>query len=149
MCGLSQARLCEEDQGAWLKDHPFGFVARPCKNANGKAGTIREGGLYKLRMIFEDDYPCAPPKCQFMPPLFHPNIYSSGTVCLSLLDEAKDWRPSMTIRQILLGTQELLNEPNVNDPAQAEAYNIYTRNLQEYKKRVRAQARAMKPGNSQ
>ena len=27
--------------------------------------------------------------------------------------------------QILLGIQELLNEPNIKDPAQAEAYTIY------------------------
>lgn len=27
--------------------------------------------------------------------------------------------------QILLGIQELLNEPNIQDPAQAEAYTIY------------------------
>lgn len=29
------------------------------------------------------------------------------------------------ILQILLGIQELLNEPNIQDPAQAEAYTIY------------------------
>ena len=29
------------------------------------------------------------------------------------------------ILQILLGIQELLNEPNIKDPAQAEAYTIY------------------------
>ena len=28
-------------------------------------------------------------------------------------------------KQILLGIQELLNEPNIKDPAQAEAYTIY------------------------
>jgi ubiquitin-conjugating enzyme E2 I len=49
----------------------------------------------------------------------------SGTVCLSLLDEEKDWRPAITIKQILLGIQDLLNEPNIKDPAQAEAYTIY------------------------
>jgi len=27
--------------------------------------------------------------------------------------------------KILLGIQELLNEPNIKDPAQAEAYTIY------------------------
>lgn len=84
-----------------------------------------EGGLYKLRMIFKDDYPSTPPKCKFEPPLFHPNVYPSGTVCLSLLDEEKDWRPAITIKQILLGIQDLLNEPNIKDPAQAEAYTIY------------------------
>lgn len=32
---------------------------------------------------------------------------------------------SFYIFQILLGIQELLNEPNIQDPAQAEAYTIY------------------------
>ena len=27
--------------------------------------TPWEGGLYKLRMIFKDDYPTSPPKCKF------------------------------------------------------------------------------------
>lgn len=39
-----------------------------------------------------------PGKCE--PPLFHPNVYPSGTVCLSLLDEEKDWRPAVTIKQV-------------------------------------------------
>lgn len=89
------------------------------------AQTIWEGGLYKIRMLFKDDYPTTPPKCKFEPPLFHPNVYPSGTVCLSLLDEQKDWRPAITIKQLLLGIQDLLNEPNIKDPAQAEAYTIY------------------------
>ncbi|CAF1580367.1 unnamed protein product, partial [Didymodactylos carnosus] len=52
------------------------------------------------------------------------NVYPSGTVCLSLLDEEKGncfGLPAITIKQILLGIQELLNEPNCKDPAQAEA----------------------------
>lgn len=40
--------------------------------------TPWEGGSYKLRMIFKDDYPATPPKCKFEPPLFHPNVYPSG-----------------------------------------------------------------------
>jgi ubiquitin-conjugating enzyme E2 I len=51
-------------------------------------------------MIFKEDYPSSPPKCKFEPPLFHPNVYPSGTVCLSLLDEDKDWRPAITIKQV-------------------------------------------------
>lgn len=37
---------------------------------------------------------------KFDPPLFHPNVYPSGTVCLSLLDEDKDWRPTVSIKQV-------------------------------------------------
>ena len=59
-----------------------------------------EGGMYKLLMEFSEDYPNKPPKCKFQPVLFHPNIYPSGTVCLSILNEDEDWRPSLTIPQV-------------------------------------------------
>ena len=64
-------------------------------------------------------------------------------MCLSILDEEKDWRPAITVKQILLGIQDLLNDPNVKDPAQAEAYTAFCQNRADYEKRVRAQARAM------
>jgi len=155
MSGIAIARLAEERK-AWRKDHPFGFIARPTKNPDGtlnlmnwecaipgRKSTPWDGGLYRLRMIFKDDYPSTPPKCKFEPPLFHPNVYPSGTVCLSLLDDEKDWRPAITIKQILTGIQELLNDPNIKDPAQAEAYTIFCQNRLEYEKRVRAQAKSM------
>jgi ubiquitin-conjugating enzyme E2 I len=104
-------------------------------------------------MTFREDFPATPPKCRFNPPLFHPNVYPSGTVCLSLLDENKDWRPTITIKQLLIGIQDLLDNPNPEDPAQAEAYQTYIQNRfvftifidilyfsEEYKKRVRKQA---------
>uniref|UniRef100_A0A8D2HSZ1 UBC core domain-containing protein n=1 Tax=Urocitellus parryii TaxID=9999 RepID=A0A8D2HSZ1_UROPR len=99
----------------------------------------------KLRVASQSDsfLPLHPGK--FEPPLFHPNVYPSGTVCLSILEEDKDWRPAITIKQILLGIQELLNEPNIQDPAQAEAYTIYCQNRVEYEKRVRAQAKKFAP----
>ncbi len=31
-------------------------------------------------------------------PLFHPNIYPSGNVCLSILNEEEDWKPCITIK---------------------------------------------------
>ena len=155
MSGIAQARLSEERK-SWRKDHPFGFIARPMKNQDGtmnlmlweygipgKKGTPWEGGMYRGQMIFKEDFPSTPPKVKFVPPLFHPNVYPSGTVCLSLLDEEKDWRPAITVKQLLLGIQDLLNDPNIKDPAQAEAYTCYCQNRAEYEKRVRAQARVM------
>uniref|UniRef100_A0A914Z045 SUMO-conjugating enzyme UBC9 n=1 Tax=Panagrolaimus superbus TaxID=310955 RepID=A0A914Z045_9BILA len=149
MSGIATGRLAEERK-AWRKDHPFGFIAKPGKNPDGTLNlftwdcaipdTMWEGGLYRLKMLFKDDFPSTPPKCRFEPPLFHPNVYPSGTVCLSLLDENKDWKPSISIKQLLIGIQELLNNPNPDDPAQAEAYQIYIQNKSEYEKRVRRQA---------
>lgn len=53
--------------------------------------TPWEGGLYKLRMLFKDDYPSSPPKCKFEPfqhkhSLFTTNLFSVvvQVVCVDL-----------------------------------------------------------------
>ncbi|KXZ42757.1 hypothetical protein GPECTOR_120g424 [Gonium pectorale] len=73
-------------------------------------------------MEFTEDYPTKPPKCRFPAGFFHPNIYPSGTVCLSILNE------------------ELLDTPNPNSPAQSDAFVIFTQQKAEYCKRVKRQA---------
>ena len=101
------------------------------------------------------EYPTKPPKCmhsrpstsvrysnlnftgKFVPPLFHPNVYPSGTVCLSILNEEEGWRPAITVKQILLGIQMLLDEANPESPAQADAYNLYKKDRAAYEKKVR------------
>ncbi len=57
------------------------------------------------RLDFVEGYPAKPPKAKFPPGFFHPNIYPSGTVCLSILNEDEAWKPSITVKQILLGIQ--------------------------------------------
>ena len=109
----------------------------------GKDGTDWAGGVHKVDMHFSNDFPSKPPKCKFVPPLFHPNIYPSGTICLSILnDEPPEgtWRPAITVKQILLGVHDLLDNPNPNSPAQREAYEIFQTDKAEYRKRVRQQA---------
>ncbi|PRP87022.1 hypothetical protein PROFUN_05004 [Planoprotostelium fungivorum] len=152
MSGIAKGRLTEERK-AWRKDHPHAFYARPQTNADnstnlmvwecgipGKPGNNWTGGLYPLVMEFSEDYPSKPPKCKFPANFFHPNVYPSGTVCLSILNEEEDWKPSITVKQILLGIQDLLDTPNPNSPAQADAYTLFVTNKTEYTRRVKAQA---------
>eukprot|EP01035_Chromulina_nebulosa_P018406 gene18406-24108_t len=106
----------------------------------GVEGTDWANGLYKMTMEFPEDYPSKPPLCKFVPPLFHPNIYPSGTVCLSLLKEEEGWRPAINIKQLLIAIQDLLTHPNPNSPAQREAYELYTKDRNEYNRRVKQQA---------
>ena len=82
---------------------------------------------------------------KFVPPLFHPNVYPSGTICLSILNEEEGWRPAITLKQVLMGIQDLLDEPNPNSPAQSEAYNLFMSDKAEYKRRVRAEASKNSP----
>jgi len=45
---------------------------------------------------------------------------------LSILNEEEAWKPGITIKQILLGVQDLLDSPNPLSPAQEDAYRIFT-----------------------
>ncbi|KAI9801352.1 MAG: SUMO conjugating enzyme Hus5 [Sarcosagium campestre] len=138
---LCQNRLMEERK-QWRREHPFGFFAKPQRTSQGildlkkwecgipgKDKTLWEGGLFKLDVIFPDG--------KFTPPLFHPNVYPSGTVCLSILNEEEGWKPAITIKQILLGIQDLLDDPNPESPAQAEAYNLFKKDRAGYERRIK------------
>lgn len=156
MAGIARGRL-QEERKQWRLDHPLCFYARPCKENGvvdmmkwdcgipGKPNTNWAGGIYKLVLEFSEDYPSRPPKCRFTPPLFHPNVYPSGTVCLSILDADKGWRPSITVKQILLGIQDLLDTPNALDPANGEAYDLYMKSRAQYNNRIKQIAAANIP----
>ena len=140
-----------QERKSWRMDHPSGFVARPETNDKGVVNLMRwrceipgpkdsvwERGVFKLFMEFPRDYPLKPPRCYFKPVLPHPNIYPSGTVCLSILNEEEDWKPSLTIKNILLGIQKMLKEePNLISPAQLEATKLYKKDKEKYQKNAR------------
>lgn len=84
-----------------------------------------EPAVYPLTMKFSEDYPSKPPQCTFPPGFYHPNIYPSGNVCLSILNEDKDWRAAITLKSVLISIQELLQYPNAADPAQQEAFQQF------------------------
>ena len=44
----------------------------------------------------------------------------------SILNTEYDWKPSITVKQILLGIQDLLDNANCDDPAQRDPYQLYT-----------------------
>mmetsp|Transcript_2802 Transcript_2802/g.8532 ORF Transcript_2802/g.8532 Transcript_2802/m.8532 type:complete len:158 (+) Transcript_2802:130-603(+) len=156
MSGIATGRL-QQERRDWRQDHPHGFHAKPMNVGGqinlmkwdcgipGKPNTSFEGGLFRLEIDFSEDYPSRPPRCKFKPPLFHPNVYPSGTVCLSILDAEKGWRPAITIKQILVGIQDLLDSPNLSDPANADAYTLYTKSKEAYERKIRQIAAANPP----
>ncbi|KFD53189.1 hypothetical protein M513_05899 [Trichuris suis] len=62
----------------------------------GPSDSPWEGGLYKIRVEFPENYPAAPTICTVDPPLFHPNVFPNGKVCLSIL-HPEGWNPSFGI----------------------------------------------------
>ena len=103
-------------------------------------------------MTFTADYPNYPPRVAFKKiggkPLFHPNVYEDGGVCLDLINppgsthgygEGGTWTAALSIKAVLLALQTFLDEPNVRSPAQQEAYLAYRDNKPRYEQRVKQQ----------
>lgn len=84
----------------------------------------RAGGVYNVLITFPESYPKRPPKVLFTPVIQHPNVYSSGDVCLSILDSS-GWKPSLSVKQVLLGLQELLDNPNPQSPANTVSNKVF------------------------
>lgn len=150
---LCKTRL-QEERKQWRKDHPFGFYARPRKTADGtldltrwdagipgKPNSLWAEATYPVSITFSEEYPSKPPKVMFPAGFWHPNVYPSGTVCLSILNESQDWRPAITLKQIVLGIQELLTNPNPDSPAQEPAWKAFSKDRATYEKKVKEQAK--------
>lgn len=96
----------------------------------GPEETIFEGGLFTLVLLFDESYPLNPPSVKFVSRMFHPNIYKNGDLCLDILKSK--WSPTYDVLAVLLSVQSLLNDPNVNSPANLEAADMFTIDLKEY-----------------
>ena len=162
--GTARGRL-QEERKAWRRDHPPGLVAKPLTRPDGtqdvlnwlvempgKEGTMWEGARIPMTMQFLEAYPTQPPICTFKPigstcePLFHPNVGPSGVISgLPLLDAAKAWKASLSIKQILLGIQAMLHDPSI-DPSNAagpaqdgEPHRAFKNDRKRYEEKVKEQ----------
>lgn len=116
----------------------------------GPPDTLYEGGILKTRLSFPPEYPLQPPKMRFITPMWHPNIYPNGDVCISILhapgedqygyeDASERWLPVHTVETILISVISLLSSdtPNTDSPANVDAAKEIRNDLAAYKKKVR------------
>ena len=91
-------------------------------------------GIFKLSLDFEESYPSTPPKIKFVTPMYHPNVYKSGAICLDILKN--NWSAVYNVSSLLLSIQSLLTDPNYNSLANVEAGKLYLENRVDYSNRV-------------
>jgi ubiquitin-protein ligase len=89
----------------------------------GPEDTVYADGYYFFEIDYPVDYPYRPPKVTFKTNQdrvrFHPNMYVSGKVCLSMLNtwRGEQWTSCQTISSILLTMCSIFtNNPLLNEP---------------------------------
>ncbi|KAH6570581.1 hypothetical protein BASA50_004787 [Batrachochytrium salamandrivorans] len=124
---------------------PEGVTAGPSSESNfyewealiaGPEDTPYAGGVFTAILTFPKDYPLSPPVMKFTCPMYHPNIYSDGTVCISILHAPGDdpnmyehaserWSPVQSVEKILLSVVSMLAEPNDESGAHIDASKMW------------------------
>lgn len=120
------------------KDPPLSCSAGPEKDdifhwsatIMGPEGSPYQGGIFYLNIVFPQNYPFKPPKVTFITKVYHPNINSSGGICLDVLKD--QWSPALTVDKILLSICSLLTNPNPDDPLVPDIAKQYTNNRLAY-----------------
>lgn len=89
----------------------------------GCIGTPYFGGYYLFELNYPVDYPHSPPIVTYLTNgdniRFNPNLYTSGKVCISLLNTwtGEQWTSCQSITSVLLTLGTLLcNNPLLNEP---------------------------------
>ncbi|GAM89933.1 hypothetical protein ANO11243_079730 [Dothideomycetidae sp. 11243] len=106
------------------------------------------GGVFRTRLSFPPEYPHRPPKMKFVTRMWHPNIYETGEVCISILHPPEEdrygyesaserWSPVQTPETILLSVISMLSDPNDESPANVEAGKMWRDHPDEFRKRAR------------
>jgi len=153
----SQASLLLQKQLRELTKHPVeGFSAGLVDDANifewqvlivGPPDTLYEGGFFKAILKFPQDYPLNPPKMTFTSEIWHPNVYSHGDVCISILhppgedkygyeSASERWLPIHTVESILISVISMLSSPNSDSPANIDAAKEWREDRDTFKKKV-------------
>jgi ubiquitin-conjugating enzyme E2 R len=90
------------------------------------------GGYFKCRMAFPHNYPFSPPDFRFERPLWHPNVYPDGRLCISILHQPGEdamsgesagerWSPVQRVESVLISVLSLLDDAEVSSPANVDA----------------------------
>lgn len=106
------------------------------------------GAYFKAEMTFTDEYPYQPPTFRFLIPIYHPNIYPDGRLCISILhtpgedltsgEQASErWSPLQGVESVLRSVLLLLDDPEINSPANVDASVMYRDDRAMYNKKAK------------
>ncbi|PWA40294.1 ubiquitin-conjugating enzyme E2 4 [Artemisia annua] len=104
---------------------------------HGPADSLYTGGVWKVSVELPEEYPFSSPSIAFSTKIYHPNIhFETGTVCVNVLNQT--WSPLTDLVNVFeIYLPMLLNEPNAEDPLNADAAALLLRDRAAYEAKVK------------
>ena len=102
----------------------------------GPENTPYNGGLFKMKMIFTNEFPFKPPKITFETKILHCNVSEKGEICIDILKDSS-WNPTKKVSEVLISIINLLKHPNLSEPINHEIAELYLNKKDVYDKTVR------------
>jgi len=149
------AKMLANQLRSILNEPVEGFTVELADEANlfewrvwieGPKDTCYEGGIFQLSLSFPKDYPMSPPELKFVSDFWHPNVFSTGKVCMSILHPPGEdvmsgelpeerWLPTQSVTTIILSLFSVLNDPNCASPANVDASVEWRNHRETFKNR--------------
>ncbi|KAJ8795849.1 hypothetical protein J1605_002611 [Eschrichtius robustus] len=90
---------------------------------------------FNLRISFPEEYPFKPPTVTFTTRIYHPNVDSSGRVCLPIISK-ENWKPFTKTCQVLEALNVLVNKPELGQPLRLELADQLTQDPELFNRRA-------------
>ncbi|GJN75518.1 ubiquitin-conjugating enzyme, E2 [Purpureocillium lilacinum] len=106
--------------------------------------SVWHGAYLRAEMKFSNEYPYQPPTFRFLTRnIVHPNVYSDGNLCISILHRPGDdeqsgelaserWNVLHGVESVLRSVLLLMDDPEINSAANVDASVLYRDSREEY-----------------
>ena len=94
-----------------------------------------KGYAFQFEINFPQNYPNSPPSVICKTNVYHMNISTTGSVCVSSVKS--EWNNAQNINNVIKFIFVIFKVPNPNSPHRRDIAQLYNTNMQEYEKNVK------------
>ena len=100
----------------------------------GPDDSIYAGGIFKMKIIFEEEFPLTMPKVKFVTKIYHCNVSDEGDVRIPSLQK---WNDNISMSQVLSDIFSLFYVQNPDKEFNSEISDIYVNNRQLFESKAK------------